>query len=129
MSGYMSYSSKGDWSKTEAFLKAAANRTKMRAVLERYGQIGVNALRSATPTETGESANAWYYEVTSGEGGMSIVWRNNHMAGSTPLVILLHYGHATGTGGYVQGREFINSTIEPIFDQIEAEVLRVVTTG
>ena len=129
MSGYVEVTGSGDWSKTEAYLKAASNRAKMKSVLEKYGQIGVNALRSATPSSTGESANAWYYEVTSGEGGMSIVWRNNHMAGSTPVVILLHYGHATGTGGYVQGREFIASTILPIFDQIETEVLRVVTTG
>lgn len=129
MSGYLEFTSKGDWAATEAFLKAASNRSRMASVLNKYGQMGVNALRSATPSDSGETANAWYYEVTSGEGGMSIVWRNNHMAGSTPLVILLHYGHATGTGGYVQGREFIASTIQPIFDQIEAEVLKVVTSG
>lgn len=128
MSGYMEFTSSGDWSKTEAFLREASNRAKIRSVLDKYGKMGVDALASATPSESGTTAKAWYYEVTEGDGGLSVIWRNNVMAGSTPLVILLHYGHATGTGGYVQGREFITSAIEPIFDRIEAEILKVVTT-
>lgn len=127
MSGeYIQIRSTGSWSKTEDFLKGWRNRADMRAILERGGQRGVEALRAATPSETGASAAGWYYEVTAGTGGMSIVWRNNHMAGDVPVVILLQYGHGTGTGGYVQGKDFINPAIRPIFKQIEADVMKAV---
>lgn len=123
------FTSKGEWSRTEAWLNGIVKRTKALEVLNRYGQRGVDALAAATPSESGETANSWYYEVTAGRGGYSIVWRNNHMAGSVPVVILLEYGHGTGTGGYVAGREFIGKTIEPIFDEISEGVWRVVTSG
>lgn len=98
----------------------------MREILDAGGKKGVDALRAATPSETGESANSWYYTVTANKDGMSLVWRNNHMAGGVPVVILLQYGHATGTGGYVQGRDFINPAIRPIFQEIEADVKKAV---
>ena len=124
---YIQIRSTGSWSATEDYLRKWRNRATMRAILDAGGMKGVAALRAATPSESGQSAAGWYYEVTAGTEGMSIVWRNSHMGGGVPVVILLQYGHATGTGGYVQGKDFINPAIRPIFKQIEADVMKAVT--
>lgn len=115
--------------KTEAWLKKMLHRDKF-AKLEEYARLGVVALAAATPTETGESANSWYYEIEEKHGSYTISWRNSKMAGNTgtPVVILLQYGHGTGTGGYVQGQDFINPAIKPVMDQIASDVWKVVTS-
>lgn len=95
--------------------------------LNRYGQIGVQALAAATPRDSGETAASWTYEIKRAPGSYSIVWGNTHMAANQPVAILLQYGHGTGTGGYVQGRDYINPAIQPIFDQIAAEAWKAVT--
>lgn len=114
--------------KTEAYLAKLA-RADIMSKLDQYGRMGVVALSSATPVESGETAAAWYYEVVRNRGSFSIEWRNSHAADGTPVAILLQYGHGTGSGGYVQGRNFINPAVQPIMDQIAADVWKVVTSA
>lgn len=123
------FTTQGDWAKTESWLKGLTNRSRILAELEKYGKAGVAALSAATPVESGLTAASWTYEVTQGAEGYSIVWRNTHHVGGTSVAILLQYGHGTGTGGYVQGRDYINPAIRPIFDQIADGVWKVVTSG
>lgn len=121
-----SLTSSGSFNSTEKYLKKMARGDAFR-LLDRYGSMGVEALRSATPVDSSETANSWSYKVERKSGRYSIKWMNSHMAGGTPVVILLQYGHGTGTGGYVQGRDFINPAIKPIFDKIADAVWREVT--
>lgn len=120
-------SSKGSFSKTDAWFTKMSNKGIFKS-LSRYGQEGVNALANATPTESGETARSWTYEVLQESNSWSIIWSNTHMAGDTPVVILLQYGHGTGTGGYVEGIDFINPAIQPIFDRIANDVWKAVTS-
>lgn len=103
------------------------SKLQLDAVLNKYGSLGVAALSNATPTETGLTAASWSYDIQAGRGYYSIRWHNSHNVAGTPLVVLLQYGHGTGTGGYVQGRDFIMPAIRPIFDQIAAEAWKEVT--
>lgn len=119
--------SSGSSKKTEDWLKKLA-KSDFYSKMDEYGRRGVQALSSATPVDSGETASSWYYEIVRKNGYTSIEWRNDHMAGSTPVAILLQYGHGTGTGGYVQGQDFINPAIQPIMDQIAADVWKVVTS-
>lgn len=95
--------------------------------LERYGQEGVAALSSATPADTGLAANSWYYTVEVTKNGASITWSNSDVEGGFPVAVMIQYGHGTGTGGYVSGRDYINPAIVPIFDKIAESVWREVT--
>lgn len=119
--------SRGSWDNTENFLRRIANGD-IFASLDRYGQEGVNALRAATPVDSGITAASWGYEVILTSTSASIVWINTNDVGK-PLAILLQYGHGTGTGGYVQGRDYINPAIKPVFDRIEQEVWKAVTAA
>ena len=101
----------------------------MFANLERFGRIGVNALSQATPAETGETANSWDYQVTRKAGRYIISWHNTHEDDGVNVAVIIQYGHGTGTGGYVQGRDYINPTMRPVFDQILEDVWRQVTDG
>lgn len=121
-----SLSSKGGWDKTEAWLKKMSNGD-IFSKLEGYGQEGVNALQAATPVESGQTASSWYYEILQESGSWSIVWGNSHSEGGSVIAILLQYGHGTGTGGYVQGRDFINPALRPVFDRISNEAWKAVT--
>jgi hypothetical protein len=118
----------GDFKKTQRFLDKMA-KGDFFALLDRYGAIGVSALASATPVDTGLTANSWTYVVEKKRGKYSIVWNNTNMIDNTHVVILIEYGHGTGTGGFVQGREFINEAIKPLFDQIANEVWEQVKNG
>lgn len=120
-------SSKGSFRKTDNFLKRMTT-SDIFASLEQYGRLGVEALSSATPVDTGEAAHSWDYLLEKDKGTFSIYWTNSDVDSTgTPIVILLQYGHGTGTGGYVQGEDFINPAIRPIFDQIAEDVWKVVT--
>lgn len=121
----ITFESSGSFDKTEAWLHRL-QRGEFYKVLDRYGQMGVSALAAATPVDSGEAARSWGYEVRIKGSSASIAWTNSNMAGSVPVVILLQYGHGTGTGGYVQGRDFINPAIKPIFDKISNEVWKAV---
>ena len=124
----ISVTSTGNFKKTLGFLEAISPK-KMFANLERYGQRGVDALSRATPIETGETANSWGYKVIRTKGRYSIVWYNEHEENGVNIAVIIQYGHGTGTGGYIQGRDYINPAIRPIFDQIAEDVWRQVTNG
>lgn len=111
--------SKGEWSKTFNFLNKASTSLFHRSLLNKYGEMGVRALRESTPKDTGEAANSWYYEIIEEKGSTKIIWSNSSTTSSgIPIVVLLHYGHGTRNGGYVQGRDFINPAMQPVFDNI-----------
>lgn len=119
----------GDFSATERFL-TAIGRGRMFDVLSSYAQRGVEALAAATPTETGVTAASWSYEISANPAGAVIAWTNTHLdEAGTPIAIMLQYGHGTGTGGYVQGRDYINPAIQSIFDEIADAVWREVTAN
>lgn len=99
------------------------------ATLERYGDMGVSALASSTPYDTGETSRGWTYEVVRDSKSWSLIWSNNHVVAGTPVAILLQYGHGTGTGGYVEGRDFINPAMQPLFDAMAEEAWKVVTSS
>lgn len=125
MPSSMSFNVTGSYAQTEAFLKKLASG-QLFGILGQYGEQGVAALRAATPSESGETANSWTssYEVSSSKA--VIYWRNTHMAGDTSVAILLQFGHGTGTGGYVQGRDYINPVMRPLFDKMANDVWRAV---
>lgn len=128
MAGMIQITSKGSFNKTESFLKEMQKDDIFRS-LDSYGQKGVLALASATPVRTGLTAASWTYEVTKSRGSYSITWSNTNVVDGKPVAILLQYGHGTGTGGYVAGRDYINPVILPLFDQISADVWKAVTSA
>lgn len=121
-------SSRGSFTKTMAFLQRMRNRQEL-VQLEKFGPIGVAALRAATPVESGDTAAGWYYEIINRPGYYSIQWLNSHTEepGHIPVAVLIQYGHATGNGGYVQGKDFVNPAMQVIFEQIAADMWREVT--
>jgi hypothetical protein len=120
--------SRGSFDKSLVFLQRMKNREQFKA-LEKYGPIGVAALKGATPKESAQTASSWYYEIVDKPGYFSIHWLNSHLvgAGQIPVAVLIQYGHATGNGGYVQGLDYINPAMQPIFDQIAADMWKEVT--
>lgn len=117
----------GSFDKTTKFLEAM-QKGKLFASLSRYGQIGVNALANATPKESGKTASSWTYEITDSGGSYTIQWLNTNTNRGVNIAIILQYGHGTGTGGYAQGRDYINPAMRPIFDRIAQEAWREVTS-
>lgn len=108
---------KGNFKNIERFFDGAKNRLpqRIRSVLDRYGRQGVAALQMYTPKDSGETANSWMYEIFN----LGIAWSNTNVTGNgTPVAILLQYGHGTKNGGYVQGRDYINPALQPIFNEI-----------
>ena len=120
------FTHKGDFSKTKNFLEKAKNVVKL-GELDKYGQAGVQALSAATPVESGKTASSWYYEIERQNGKVSIIFSNSNVVKGVPIAIILHYGHGTGTGGWVEGRDYINPAIRPIFDQIANDAWREVS--
>lgn len=116
---------KGDFNKTERFLDRMNKRDYLK-ILDRYGIAGVNVLRMATPIESGTTANSWSYEIEDNGNSFKLIFNNSHINKGVNIAIILQYGHGTGTGGYVQGRDYINPAIQPIFDQIAEEAWREV---
>lgn len=116
----------GSFQNTEKFLSRMKQRDQFRA-LEKYGSVGVAALANATPKDSSETANSWTYEIANRPGYFAIHWRNTHVEDGIPIAVLIQYGHGTRTGGYVQGRDYINPAIRPIFDQIVADMWKEVT--
>lgn len=122
----ISFRHKGDFSKTRKFLERAKEITHL-GVLDKYGKEGVAALASATPVDSGQTANSWFYEIEHSAGSSTIRFNNSHINQGVPIAIILQYGHGTGTGGWVQGRDYINPAIQPVFDRIVQEVWKEVT--
>lgn len=108
---------KGDFSKATKFFERLREVAKL-GVLDKYGREGVAALSSATPVDTGLAANSWSYEIKQGDGIAIIEFHNTDIENGFPVAIMLQYGHGTGTGGWVEGRDYINPAIQPVFDRI-----------
>lgn len=119
---------RGSFASTQAFLQRMQRREQFKG-LARYGEIGVAALKEATPKDSSVTADSWFYEIVDRPGYFSIHWLNSHLEdpGQIPVAVLIQYGHATGNGGYVQGQDYINPAMRPIFDQIANDMWREVT--
>lgn len=122
----ISFNQQGDLSKTISFLNGLKNNN-ISSVLNKYGEQGVNALAKATPTDTGETANSWNYRIESKKGKASIIWYNTNIVNGAPIAVLIQYGHGTQNGGYIQGRDYINPAMRPVFDRIANDVWKEVT--
>ena len=117
---------KGDFKKTKNLLNRLSN-FDIKRILEKYGREGVAALAAATPVDSGLTASSWGYEVKITKTSYIITWTNSNIVDGVPIAIILQYGHGTRNGGWVQGRDYINPAIQPIFDKILNEAWREVT--
>ena len=122
----ISFRHKGDFHKLTNYLEKAKESIKL-GNLDKYGREGVMALSANTPVDSGLTANSWYYIIENKKGSASITFCNSNINDGVPIAIVLQYGHGTGTGGWVQGRDYINPAIRPIFDRIADEAWKEVT--
>ena len=122
----ISFRQKGDFSKLTRFLERAKETVRL-GDLDKYGRDGVAALASATPVDSGLTANSWYYKITRANGSVTISFHNSNIQNGVPIAIILQYGHGTRNGGWVQGRDYINPAIQPIFDSIVDSAWKEVT--
>ena len=122
----ISFRQKGDFSKLNRYFERVKETAKI-GVLDKYGRAGVSALSSATPIDTGKTAASWYYEIKRQNGSVSLEFFNSNVNKGVPIAIVLQYGHGTGTGGWVEGRDYINPAIQPIFDKLAKEAWEEVT--
>ena len=113
----ISFRQKGNFSNLTSFLEKSKEIIGV-SDLDRYGREGVAALSAATPTSSGLTSQSWYYKIEHGNGSVSISFHNSNIQNGVPIAIILQYGHGTGTGGWVQGRDYINPAIQPVFDKI-----------
>ena len=118
-------SSNGDWSKTTSFLRRAY-KFDMGALLKKYAEQGLKALSAATPVDTGLAASSWGYRIDVKKGESTITWTNSDIEGGCSVVLLIQYGHGTRNGGYIQGRDFINPAMQPVFDNMVEEIWKEV---
>lgn len=119
----------GDFKNTEGFLRRLKERRYLR-ILNKYGEAGVNALTLATPKDTGITAGSWGYEIVQDQNGYVLYWTNtNNVDDWFYVAVALQYGHGTGTGGYVVGRDYINPAMRPIFDKIADDAWKEVTSA
>lgn len=118
----------GDFSKTIKTFKNMQGITK-KGILEKYGEAGVAALVSATPSESGKTASSWTYEIQNSANGASVTFSNTNINKGVNIAIILQYGHGTGTGGWVQGRDYINPAIRPVFDNIADAVWKEIVNA
>lgn len=125
----VNFTHKGNFNHFERFLtKTMHIKPLIKPILEKYGRRGVNALREYTPKDSGLTADSWSYEIVSDEKGSRIVWKNSNVNNGVVIAILLQYGHATGTGGYVQGIDYINPAIQEVFQGMADEAWKEVTS-
>ena len=116
----------GDFRNLTNFLERAKEPFNL-SILDDYGKEGVAALASATPIDSGNTANSWYYKIERDKSSASIIFYNSNIQNGVPIAIILQYGHGTGTGGWVEGRDYINPAIQPVFDKIANEAWKEVT--
>lgn len=121
----ISFSQKGDFSKLTSFLEKIKEIVRM-GNLDKFGRQGIEALSAATPIDTGLTSASWEYKIENQKGSASITFYNNNIQNGVPIAIILQYGHATRNGGWVQGRDYINPAIQPVFDRIAEEAWREV---
>ena len=122
----ITFRQKGDFSKLTRFLERVKEAVHL-GDLDKYGRQGVAALSSATPVDSGLTAESWYYEIENKNGSATITFNNSNIQHGVPIAIILQYGHGTRNGGWVEGRDYINPAIQPIFDEIANEAWREVT--
>lgn len=122
----ISISQKGDFSKLTGFLERMKNVIKI-GDLDKYGREGVAALSAATPKESGLTASSWYYEINREKDSVSISFHNSNINKGVPIAIILQYGHGTKNGGYVEGIDYINPAIQPLFNKIADDAWKEVT--
>ena len=123
----ISFRQKGDFSKLTKYLERVKEVAKI-GTLDKYGREGVAALASATPVDSGLTADSWKYEIQNGKDSAKISFHNTNVNNGVPIAIILQYGHGTGTGGWVEGRDYINPAIQPIFDRIVEDAWKEVTS-
>jgi hypothetical protein len=125
----VNFTHKGNFNKFERFLtKALRIGPIWRAVLNKYGKKGVEALAEATPIDTGKTAESWSYDIVKTQTGYKIVWKNSNIENGVSIAILLQYGHGTRNGGYVEGTDYINPAVQSIFQQMAKEAWKEVTS-
>lgn len=122
----ITFRQKGDFSKLTRFLERAKESIKI-GDLDKFGREGVAALASATPIDSGLTASSWYYKIENKNGSVTISFHNSNIQNGVPIAIILQYGHGTRNGGWVQGRDYINPAIQPIFDKITEQAWKEVT--
>ena len=122
----ITFRQKGDFSKLTRYLEKVKEVVKL-GDLDKYGRAGVAALASATPVDTGLTASSWYYEISNKNGSAMISFHNSNIQNGVPIAIILQYGHGTRHGGWVEGRDYINPAIRPIFDRIADDAWKEVT--
>lgn len=123
----ITFRQKGNLRKFQSFSERLLEIVKLGR-LDKYGRIGVDALSSATPVDSGETASSWYYKISRARNRVSLSFHNDNMAGDAPVAIILQYGHATRNGGWVEGRDYINPAIQPVFDKIINDIWTEVTS-
>lgn len=116
----------GDFSKLTSHLEKLKKIARI-SILDEYGKKGVEALSAATPVDTGLTARSWYYKIEQSDGRATLSFFNSNIQNGVPIAIILQYGHGTGTGGWVEGRDYINPALRPIFDDLANNVWREVT--
>lgn len=116
----------GNWTKTDNFLNRSKNILKSYS-FDKYGKMGVEALKSHTPIDTGATANSWYYEVEQSNGEVTIEWSNRNVNKGVVIAVILQYGHGTRNGGYVRGTDYINPAMKDVFQKIADDMWREVT--
>ena len=124
----VSFNHRGSFDKLESFLDSM-KKLDIRKIAELYAQQGVDALAAATPMDSGLAASSWGYDIQQSSSTVTIIWTNSNVESGFPVAIMLQYGYGTGTGGYVQGQDYINPAIQPIFDRIADGVWKVVTSA
>lgn len=122
----ISLKAKGDFKNTENLIQRVKEIAHL-SILDKYGKIGVEALANATPVDTGETASSWNYSIEHGKNGASLTRNNSNINNGVPIAIIIQYGHGTRGGGYVQGRDYINPAMRPVFDEIADRVWKEVT--
>ena len=121
----ITFKQKGDFKRLSGYFERVKEVVKL-GTLDKYGKEGVSALQNATPVDSGTTADSWYYEIERSNGSVSIIFKNSNINEGVPIAIILQYGHGTGTGGWVEGVDYINPAIRPIFEKIAEEAWREV---
>ena len=116
-------SSKGNFNNTEKFFKKVISSNYL-SIFEKYGKEGVRLLASATPIDSGKTANSWSYDIQKNKSGISIIWSNSNIIDGVSIAIIIQYGHATRSGSYIQGKDYINPAIKPLFDKLTEDLYK-----
>lgn len=120
----ISFAWSGDYQSTKNWFRKMES-SNLADALNSCGQMGLDALAAATPVRTGKTAASWTFEAKTSRSGLTLSWKNSNIVNGVPIAIILQYGHGTGTGGYVQGRDYINPAMRPVFDEIENRITRL----